>query len=119
MLRFGGWWTKWTHRRRLNDGSLTIETAMAATANAQARYDSQRGETPPPCLEPFDIKMVNIFWSWQQALTSLQQGDNNAVIAFVNEIVLKASEIDMLLTDLDLQLQGCPMPRPTPPGRSG
>jgi tetratricopeptide (TPR) repeat protein len=103
----------------LNDGSLTIETAMAATANAQARYDSQRGETPPPCLEPFDIKMVNIFWSWQQALTSLQQGDNNAVIAFVNEIVLKASEIDMLLTDLDLQLQGCPMPRPTPPGRSG
>jgi tetratricopeptide (TPR) repeat protein len=103
----------------LNDGSLTIETAMAATANAQARYDSQRGETPPPCLEPFDVKMVNIFWSWQQALTSLQQGDNNAVIAFVNEIVLKASEIDMLLTDLDLQMQGCPMPRPTPPGRSG
>jgi tetratricopeptide (TPR) repeat protein len=103
----------------LNDGNLTIETAMAAAANAQARYDAQRGETPPSCLEPFDVKMVNIFWSWQQALTSLQQGDNNAVIAFVNEIVLKASEIDMLLTDLDLQLQGCPMPRPTPPGRSG
>jgi tetratricopeptide (TPR) repeat protein len=98
----------------LNDGSLTIETAMAATGNAQARYDAQRGETTPPCLEPFDVKMVNIFWSWQQALTSLQQGDNNAVIAFVNEIVLKASEIDMMLTDLDLQMQGCPMPRPTP-----
>jgi tetratricopeptide (TPR) repeat protein len=103
----------------LNDGSLTIETAIAATANAQARYDSQRGETPPACLEPFDAKIVNIFWSWQQALTSLQQGDNNAVIAFVNEIVLKASEIDTMLTDLDLQLKGCPMPRPAPPGQSG
>jgi hypothetical protein len=63
--------------------------------------------------------MVNIFWSWQQALTSLQQGDNNAVITFVNEIVLKASEIDTLLTDLDLQLKGCPIQRPKPPGQSG
>jgi hypothetical protein len=103
----------------LNNNSLSYETVMAAVATAQARYDEQRKESPPPCLEPFDAKIVNIFWSWQQALTSLQQGDNNAVIAFVNEIVLKASEIDMMLTNLDLQLQGCPMPRPTPPGRSG
>jgi tetratricopeptide (TPR) repeat protein len=103
----------------LNSNSLSYETVMAAAAGAQARYDAQRGESPPPCLEPFDAKIVNIFWSWQQALTSLQQGDNNAVIVFVNEIVLKASEIDMMLTNLDLQLQGCPMPRPTPPGRSG
>jgi tetratricopeptide (TPR) repeat protein len=103
----------------LNSNSLSYETVMAAAAGAQARYDAQRQEAPPPCLEPFDAKIVNIFWSWQQALTSLQQGDNNAVIVFVNEIVLKASEIDMMLTDLDLQLQGCPMPRPTPPGRSG
>ena len=103
----------------LNSNSLSYETVVAATANAQARYDSQRGETPPPCLEPFDAKMVNIFWSWQQALTSLQQGDNNAVITFVNEIVLKASEIDTMLTDLDLQLKGCPIQRPKPPGQSG
>jgi hypothetical protein len=103
----------------LNSNSLSYESVMAAAANAQARYDAQRGEAPPPCLEAFDTKIVNIFWSWQQALTSLQQGDNNAVIAFVNEIVQKASEIDLLLTDLDLQLQGCPIPRPTPPGRSG
>jgi hypothetical protein len=103
----------------LNNNSLSYETVMAAVATAQARYDDQRKETPPPCLEQFDIKIVNIFWSWQQALTSLQQGDNNAVIVFVNEIVLKASEIDMMLTNLDLQLKGCPMPRPTPPGRTG
>ena len=103
----------------LNSNSLSYDTVMAAVANAQARYDAQRGETPPLCLEPFDAKMVNIFWSWQQALISLQQGDNNAVITFVNEIVQKASEIDMLLTNLDLQLQGCPIPRPTPLGRSG
>jgi tetratricopeptide (TPR) repeat protein len=103
----------------LNSNSLSYETVMAAAAGAQARYDAQRGETPPPCLEPFDVKMVGIFWSWQQALTSLQQGDNNAVIVFVNEIVQKASEIDLMLTDLDLQLKGCPMPRPAPPGQTG
>ena len=103
----------------LNSGDLTIETVMASTGSAQARYDEQRQESPPACLEQFDAKVVNILWSWQQALTSLQQGDSNAVIAFVNEIVLKASEIDMMLTDLDLQLQGCPMPRPAPPGQSG
>jgi tetratricopeptide (TPR) repeat protein len=103
----------------LNNNNLSYETVMAAAAAAQARYDEQRKEAPPPCLEPFDAKMVNIFWSWQQALTSLQQGDNNAVIAFVNEIVQKANEIDLMLSDLDLQLKGCPIPRPTPLGRSG
>jgi hypothetical protein len=103
----------------LNDNSLSYETVMAAAAAAQARYDDQRKESPPPCLEPFDVKMVNIFWSWQQALTSLQQGDNNAVIAFVNEIVHKANEIDAMLTNLDVRLQGCPIPRPTPPGQTG
>jgi len=103
----------------LNDNSLSLETVVATGAKAQARYDDQRKETPPPCLEQFDIKMVGIFWNWQQALASLQQGDNNAVIAFVNDIVRQANDIDTLLSQLDLQLKGCPIPRPTPPGRTG
>jgi tetratricopeptide (TPR) repeat protein len=103
----------------LNDNSLSYETVVVTGAKAQGRYDDQRKETPPPCLEQFDIKMVGIFWNWQQALASLQQGDNNAVLAFVNDIVRQSNDIDRMLDQLDLQLKGCPIPRPTPPGRSG
>jgi tetratricopeptide (TPR) repeat protein len=103
----------------LNNNSLSYETVIGAAAKAQARYDDQRKENPPPCLDQFDTKMVNIFWNWQQALTSLQQGDNNAVIAFVNDIVQQSNDIDRMLDQLDLQLKGCPIPRPTPPGRTG
>jgi hypothetical protein len=103
----------------LNNNSLSYETVVATGAKAQGRYDDQRKETPPPCLEQFDIKMVGIFWNWQQALASLQQGDNNAVIAFVNDIVRQSNDIDRMLDQLDLQLKGCPIPRPTPPGRTG
>jgi tetratricopeptide (TPR) repeat protein len=103
----------------LNDNSLSYETVVVTGAKAQGRYDDQRKETPPPCLEQFDIKMVGIFWNWQQALASLQQGDNNAVLAFVNDIVRQSNDIDRMLDQLDLQLKGCPIPRPTPPGRTG
>jgi tetratricopeptide (TPR) repeat protein len=103
----------------LNDNSITLEAVTQAMGNAQARYEAQRRDTPPPCLDPFDKKMVIIFWNWQQALTSLQQGDNNAVIAFINDIVKQAGEIDAMIDELDLQLSGCPIQRPTPPGRIG
>jgi tetratricopeptide (TPR) repeat protein len=103
----------------LQGGSLGTDTVTATEAKAGVRYDEQRKETPPPCLEPFDIKMVNVFWNWQQALISLKQGNNDAVIAFVNDIVKQADEIDRLLDQMDVQFKGCPIPRPTPPGRSG
>ena len=103
----------------LNNNSLTLEAVTQAMGNAQARYDAQRRDTPPPCLDPLDKKMVIIFWNWQQALTSLQQGDNAAVIAFINDIVKQAGEIDAMIDELDIQLNGCPIQRPTPPGRTG
>jgi hypothetical protein len=105
--------------KALEDNSLSTDTVITTSVKAQARYDDQRHENPPPCLEQFDIKMVNVFWNWQQALVSLQQGDNAAVIAFVNDIVRQANDIDTLLNNMDVQLKGCPIPRPTPPGRSG
>jgi tetratricopeptide (TPR) repeat protein len=103
----------------LNNNSITLETVTQAMGNAQARYEAQRRDTPPPCLDPLDKKMVIIFWNWQQALTSLQQGDNTAVIAFVNDIVKQAGEIDATIDELDIQLNGCPIQRPTPPGQTG
>lgn len=103
----------------LESSSLGVDTVLATANKAQARYEDQRRETPPPCLDPFDVKLVGIFWNWQQALTSLQQGDNAAVIAFVNDIVRQSNDIERMLEQLDAQLNGCPLPRPTPIGRSG
>jgi len=103
----------------LNNGSLGSDSVAAAMAKAELRYDEQRRETPPPCLEPFDKKIVIIFWNWQQALTSLQQGDNAAVISFVNDIVKQTNDIDVMVNQTNILLNGCPIQRPTPPGRTG
>jgi tetratricopeptide (TPR) repeat protein len=105
--------------KALNDNSITPEAVTQAMGDAQSRYEAQRRDTPPPCLDAFDKKMVTIFWNWQQALVSLQKGDNAAVIAFVNDIVKQAGEIDAMLDELDIQLNGCPIQRPTPLGRTG
>jgi tetratricopeptide (TPR) repeat protein len=103
----------------LQNNTLRSDAVTTATAKAQARYDEQRRENPPPCLDQFDKKMVTVFWNWQQALDSLQKGNNDAVIAFMNNIIQQAGDIDTLLNQLEGQLRGCPIPRPTPPGRTG
>jgi len=103
----------------LNNDSLGSGTVTAAMAKAKLRYDEQRRETPPPCLEPFDKNIVIIFWNWQQALTSLQQGDNAAVISFVNDIVKQTNDIDVMVNQTNILLNGCPIQRPTPPGQTG
>jgi hypothetical protein len=103
----------------LQNNTLRSDAVTTATAKAQARYDEQRREDPPPCLDLFDKKMVTVFWNWQQALDSLQKGNNDAVIAFMNNIIQQAGDIDTLLNQMEGQLNGCPIPRPTPPGRAG
>jgi tetratricopeptide (TPR) repeat protein len=103
----------------LNNNSLSPDTVTATELKANVRYDEQRRDTPPPCMEPFDKKIVTVFWNWQQVLVSLQQGDNHAVIAFADDIAKQVNDINMLLDQMDVQLKGCPIQRPTPPGRTG
>jgi len=105
--------------RALNNNSLHPADVTVALAQAQARYNDQHQEAPPPCLDPVNKKIVTIFWNWQQALASLQQGKNAAVIAFVKDIVKQADEVNTMLDQTNIQLNGCPIQRPTPPGRSG
>jgi len=88
-------------------------------AKAQARYNDQHSEKPPPCMDLFNKKMVALFWNWQQALDALQKGDNASARTFMQNIIDQTYDISTLLNQLEGQLNGCPIPRPTPIGRTG
>ena len=103
----------------IKDNNLGRSAVAADLAKAQARYNDQHGEKPSPCMDLFNKKMVTLFWNWQQALDAMQKGDNASANTFMQNIVDQAYDISTLLNQIEGQLNGCPIPRPTPPARTG
>jgi hypothetical protein len=104
----------------LQSGAIQPDATQAFDTKAKARLKDQRAEAPPPCLDGFNKETIQMFWNWQQALVSLQNGgatagDTTAVLAFINNLVDQSSQMDDQVGKVQQRIPGCTLPSPATP----
>lgn len=104
-----------TVKNKLNQKGFQAQDAAILTQNASKMYETQRAEQAPPCLESYQKEAVKLFWTWQQATTSIQNKDINGALAFIEIIASDSQQLERKLEKLSSypSLQVCHFALPT------
>lgn len=88
----------------------TISQLDFALLSGEARmlYHDQLTETPPPCLQSFQSKTIQMFWNWQQSMEYLAGGEYNAAQVFIQGFVEQMTALEGEGKKMRGLLQSCP-----------
>jgi hypothetical protein len=100
---------------KLKKKTLKEQDTKTLIQNATQMYEAQRTEQIPSCLESYQKDAVKMFWTWQQAVTAIQNGDANGALAFIDIISNDSQQLDVKLAKLANYptLQACNFAFPT------